>query len=97
MIRRSLAVAKSATEKNFPASNRGRTVVRDPRKRKNAISAVSANETFLQPQDDVNKKPMMFQPSQQNVQSLGSTLGAYMLMGAGVSMGFVFVRLILGA
>jgi len=72
-----------------------RTIVRDPRKR--AVPAVKAEEpTEIQPQQQVPRNPMPFEPTQQNQESVGSTLGSYMLMGAGVAVGFALVGALFG-
>jgi len=38
----------------------------------------------------------LFAPSEQNQQSIGSSLGSYALAGAGMAMGFALVRLVVG-
>lgn len=89
MLRRSLVVLSRQAEK--------RTIVRDPRKR--AVPAVRAEEqpTEIQPQQQqTNRNPLPFEPSQQNQQSVGSTLGSYAIMGAGVALGFAVVGAIFG-
>eukprot|EP00566_Odontella_aurita_P034912 CAMPEP_0113560914 /NCGR_PEP_ID=MMETSP0015_2-20120614/19698_1 /TAXON_ID=2838 /ORGANISM="Odontella" /LENGTH=86 /DNA_ID=CAMNT_0000462677 /DNA_START=205 /DNA_END=465 /DNA_ORIENTATION=+ /assembly_acc=CAM_ASM_000160 len=75
-----------------------RTVVRDPRKKKAKASAVVPQEQAVrQPQKaNILKQPLPFVPSEQNQQAVGSTLGSYMLMGAGVSVGFALVGALLG-
>lgn len=76
-----------------------RTVVRDPRKNKTAISAVVKKQeeeiaSSLQNQTQMNQPA--FAPSEQNQQSVGSVLGTYALAGAGMSLGFILVGAIFG-
>lgn len=76
-----------------------RTVVRDPRKNKAAISAVVKTQeeeiaSSLQNQTQMNQPA--FAPSEQNQQSVGSALGTYALAGAGMSLGFILVGAIFG-
>ena len=87
MYRRSFVLLSKEVEK--------RTIVRDPRKR--AVPAVQAGEpTEVQPQQPPARNPMPFEPTQQNQQSVGSTLGSYAIMGAGVAIGFAIVGAIFG-
>eukprot|EP00531_Pseudo-nitzschia_arenysensis_P003443 CAMPEP_0116131270 /NCGR_PEP_ID=MMETSP0329-20121206/8918_1 /TAXON_ID=697910 /ORGANISM="Pseudo-nitzschia arenysensis, Strain B593" /LENGTH=97 /DNA_ID=CAMNT_0003625693 /DNA_START=174 /DNA_END=467 /DNA_ORIENTATION=+ len=86
-------------------SKAGRTVVRDPRKAKARKTAVVSRDDALAttpdhlpqqqspPQQQVN---LPFQPSQQNQQSVGSTLVSYSLAGAGVAMGVTLVGALFG-
>lgn len=90
MYRRSLAVM---------AKQAGRTIVRDPRKKK--VIAMARQETPIQQQvapqqQPVQPPPLPFEPSAQNQQSVGSTLGSYALAGVGVTLGVVLVRVVLG-
>mmetsp|Transcript_26614 Transcript_26614/g.37486 ORF Transcript_26614/g.37486 Transcript_26614/m.37486 type:complete len:92 (+) Transcript_26614:228-503(+) len=89
MLRRSLTVLSKQSS---------RTIVRDPRKKRlPALSPEQQNDVVPQQQITHNKPPALpFEPSQQNQQSVGSTLGSYVLMGAGVSMGFVLVGALFG-
>ena len=91
-------------------SNKGRTIIRDPRKTKKlratqkqrAIVATKANEieehSPIVPQsnnNEVDRLRMAFEPSTTNQQSLG--LGSYMLAGVGVAVGVTIVSAIFGA
>ena len=72
-----------------------RTVVRDPRKTatKNKLAPIqqAADEVAMtRPQ----QTPLPITPQQP--QSVGGTLGFYMLAGAGVSVGFALVGALLG-
>lgn len=89
MIRRSVAVLAKQTGR--------RTIVRDPRKKSRAL------EVREKPPEEnhvsvTNQSPrvMPFEPSEQNQQSVGSTLGSYALAGVGVTLGVVLVRVVLG-
>mmetsp|Transcript_22225 Transcript_22225/g.26776 ORF Transcript_22225/g.26776 Transcript_22225/m.26776 type:complete len:95 (-) Transcript_22225:119-403(-) len=92
MLRRSLPIL---------SKKGGRTIVRDPRK-KRLTSIPPEQQTGVVPsvpeqQQLANRPPALpFEPSQQNQQSVGSTLGSYVLMGAGVSIGFVLVGALFG-
>jgi hypothetical protein len=82
MLRRSLVVLAKQAEK--------RTIVRDPRKR--AVPAIRADELPEVQQQQQNTRPLMpFEPTQENQHSIGSSLGSYVLMGAGVAVGFAIV------
>jgi hypothetical protein len=92
MFRRSLALL-----------SKQRTIVRDPRKASKpraSVPAVGAQEPSTeiqtQHQQQLARNPMPFEPSPQNQQSVGSTLGSYMLMGAGVAMGFTLIGALFG-
>ena len=90
-------------------SNKGRTIIRDPRKTKKlratqkqrAIVATKANEieehSPIVPSNNnqVDRPRMAFEPSTTNQQSLG--LGSYMLAGVGVAVGVTIVSAIFGA
>ena len=88
-------------------SNKGRTIIRDPRKTKKsrdaqkqrAIVATKANEieehSPIVPQSNLDRPRMAFEPSTTNQQSLG--LGSYMLAGVGVAVGVTIVSAIFGA
>lgn len=78
-----------------------RTIVRDPRKNKAALSQIKVREdetSHLQQQQQhqflQNTNPMA--PPQQGQQSFGSTMGSYVLYGAGITLGFTLVRLVVG-
>ena len=83
-----------------------RTVVRDPRKskKKTMTKAVSlrqedqpADQFPIEANPSNSPPPTPFHRMAQNQeQSVGSTFGTYMLLGAGVTMGFTVVRLIFG-
>jgi len=89
MIRRSAVVLSKA----------GRTVVRDPRKqrlpsvRERDVPTEQSSQPvqFLQ-----TKQNLPFEPTQQNQQSVGSSLASYMLAGAGMAIGFTIVGAIFG-
>jgi hypothetical protein len=86
-MRRSLFVLAKQAEK--------RTIVRDPRKR--VVPAVRADELPEMHQQQQSNRPLMpFEPTQENQQSIGSSLGSYVLMGAGVAVGFAVVGLLFG-
>ena len=95
MFRRSLgALAKQG----------GRTLVRDPRKsssNKRLLEAVGSSPEQPQPpvahQSNNPPRPLLpFEPSQQNQESLGSSLVSYALAGVGVTLGVILVRVVLG-
>ena len=82
-----------------------RTVVRDPRKNRAALSQIKIREEEEASQVPVhhhqqqhnsiqNTNPMA--PPQQGQQSFASTMGSYVLYGAGITLGFTLVRLIVG-
>lgn len=79
---------------------KGRTIIRDPRKKKIIRSALvtqerSNNEVDQHQQHSNETKPILpFEPSTQNQQSLG--LGSYVLAGAGMALGVTLVGAILG-
>ena len=80
-----------------------RTIIRDPRKAKRlrekvrtAIAAKNDQNSLQQqqlPPQDVGQR-MVFDPSNQNVNSLG--LGSYVLAGAGMALGFSIVGVLFG-
>ena len=91
MIRRSLALLSKASK--------GRTVVRDPRKAKARKSALVAQHPSSDAPDHLpaeHQQSLPFQPSDQNQQSVGSTLVSYSLAGAGVAMGVTLVGALFG-
>jgi hypothetical protein len=83
-----------------------RTIVRDPRIKKPKAPAVSAASVHRPeespsklsvPQQQHPPRPLMpFEPSAQNQQSVGSTLGSYALAGFGFTLGLVLVRVVFG-
>ena len=80
----------------------GRTIVRDPRKKRlpavrvvNDDKAKDENQTPSVYQSSPGK-PLPFEPSSQNQESLGSSLASYALAGVGVSLGFILVRVVTG-
>ena len=87
MLRRSLVVLAKQGEK--------RTIVRDPRKRSLPVIRVDQSAE-IQPQENSTRPPLPFEPTQQNQQAVGSTLGSYVLMGAGVAVGFAIVGALFG-
>ena len=80
------------------ANQASRTIVRDPRKKK----AVPAVKNSLGGGHPVSApppppaQPLPFEPSQQNQESLGSSLASYALAGVGVSLGVILVRAVFG-
>lgn len=48
------------------------------------------------PQQQQQRPVLPFEPSAQNQQSVGSTLGSYMLAGFGMGLGMILVRVVLG-
>jgi len=95
MYRRTLLRAAAATSK--------RTIVRDPRKTATAVTkglGEEASPSSLQEQHStpspVQHQPPPFAPSQSNQESIGSSLASYALAGVGVTLGVVFVRVVLG-
>ena len=87
MFRRSLASLSKPAE---------RTIVRDPRKKR--VPAVVHDQPVermpLPPSQ--HPRPLPFEPSSQNQQSVGSSLASYVLAGAGVAIGFTIVGAIFG-
>ena len=86
-------------------SRAGRTVVRDPRKaakkkssRNSALLTQSNDTTYNQnlPAENHHRSSLPFQPSDQNQQSVGSTLVSYALAGVGVAMGATLVGALFG-
>jgi hypothetical protein len=83
-----------------------RTIVRDPRIKKPKAPAAAAAivhrpeespSNLGVPQQQQPPRPLMpFEPSAQNQQSVGSTLGSYALAGFGFTLGLVLVRVVFG-
>lgn len=72
----------------------GRTIVRDPRKKR--VPAVVPSENSGQIQERIEERaPLAFEPTVDNQRSVG-TLGSYMLAGAGMAVGFTIVGAIFG-
>jgi hypothetical protein len=104
MIRRSLIVlSQRASGGGASASASGarrtprtpsRTLVRDPRNKKR-LPAVFKEENDLV-EEPASRHPLAFEPSQQNTQSVGSSLISYGLAGVGVTFGVILVQLVLG-
>mmetsp|Transcript_29711 Transcript_29711/g.36182 ORF Transcript_29711/g.36182 Transcript_29711/m.36182 type:complete len:107 (-) Transcript_29711:98-418(-) len=102
IVRRSLAIAAKHNK------NIGRTIVCDPRKKKSSASGVApvvtdnSSAESLAPQHQhqlvQQKGPLPFVPdtNTDQQQSLTSSLGSYMLAGAGVALGFTLVGAIFG-
>lgn len=82
----------------------GRTIVRDPRKKRlPAVRVVNdddkakdENQTPSVYQSSSPGKPLPFEPSSQSQESVGSSLASYALAGVGVSLGFILVRVVTG-
>mmetsp|Transcript_22060 Transcript_22060/g.45985 ORF Transcript_22060/g.45985 Transcript_22060/m.45985 type:complete len:101 (-) Transcript_22060:207-509(-) len=87
----------------------GRTIVRDPRKKSlpaavaGSPPAAEGNNSDLthtrQQQPPVVQQPpppLPFEPSQQNQESLGSSMVSYAMAGVGVALGVTLVRVVLG-
>lgn len=81
----------------------GRTIVRDPRKKKIAVSSSSSvqlreenKEVTGNVQYPKQSSHIPFAPSNQNQESVGSTLASYALAGVGMTMGFALVRILFG-
>jgi hypothetical protein len=84
----------------------GRTIVRDPRK--NNIKPTSTSpqylpsekqqppEHFLSHHQHQQRNPLLFEPTPQNQQSIGSSMASYALAGVGVALGFTFVGVLFG-
>jgi hypothetical protein len=90
MYRRSLIALSKQT---------GRTIVRDPRKKSKRVPAVrpeDPSQVEQVPPPLPMQQPLPFQPSNQNQESLGSTMASYALAGVGVTLGFTLVRVLIG-
>jgi hypothetical protein len=90
MYRRSLVALSKQT---------GRTIVRDPRKKSTRLPAVHPEDpSQLEhvPPPLPMRQPLPFEPSNQNQESLGSSMASYALMGAGMALGMTLVRVIIG-
>jgi hypothetical protein len=74
----------------------GRTIVRDPRKRKLPAVRHAAPAEVQQANDNHRSQPLPFEPSPENQQSVVSTLGSYALAGAGMAVGFTIVGAVFG-
>lgn len=70
-----------------------RTIVRDPRKKRVPAIVPPSSPAEIQ---DTSRQPLAFEPTSQNQQSVGSTLGSYMLAGAGMAIGFSIVGAVFG-
>lgn len=83
-------------------SKTGRKIVRDPRKkgvpsvRSPQVPAEMQNQDIYTPATQAQRQPLAFEPSSQNQQAVGSSLGSYMLAGAGMAIGFSIVGAIFG-
>jgi hypothetical protein len=90
MYRRSLIALSKQT---------GRTIVRDPRKKSKRVPAVrpeDPSQVEQVPPPLPMQQPLPFQPSNQDQESLGSTMASYALAGVGVTLGFTLVRVLIG-
>jgi hypothetical protein len=103
MFRRSLTVLAKRTD---------RVIVRDPRiaKQRKATGLVESSGASIQQLQEPSavvpsQQPaspsappaaLPFEPSAQNQQSVGSTIGSYVLAGFGVGLGMILVRVVLG-
>ena len=74
----------------------GRTIVRDPRKRRVPSVQNNVPREVEESQQIPQRQPMAFEPSTDNQRAVGSTLGSYMLAGAGMAIGFSIVGAIFG-
>ena len=87
MLRRSIPILSKKAS---------RTIVRDPRKRKAALSAIVERQEEEKRLARQQESPPAFAPSSHDQQSVGSSLGSYALAGAGMAMGFALVRVVFG-
>jgi hypothetical protein len=71
-----------------------RTIVRDPRKKQ--VPSVVPPQVASPREIQETRQPLAFEPTTQNQQSVGSTMGSYMLAGAGISIGFSIVGAVFG-
>jgi hypothetical protein len=80
------------------SKEKGRKIVRDPRKQRvPSIRPSLPTEVQDSPQNvPQQRQPLAFEPSAENQQSVGSSLGSYMLAGAGMAIGFSIVGAIFG-
>lgn len=70
-----------------------RQIVRDPRKR---VPSVIRPQESQPVEHQEQRQPLAFEPSPENQHSVGSTLGSYMLAGAGMAIGFTLVGALFG-
>ena len=72
--------------------------MRDPRKRKAAMSVIAKQheEASQIANHNQHPPPPAFAPNESNQQSIGSSLGSYALAGAGMALGFTLVRVVFG-
>jgi hypothetical protein len=87
MYRRSLIALSKQT---------GRTIVRDPRKKIKRVPAIRPEDPSQVEQVPPPLPMQPFEPSNQNQESVGSTMASYVLAGIGVTLGFTLVRVIIG-
>lgn len=98
-----LRVTAARLSKQAPPA--GRTIIRDPRKNKAILSQIQVvkdehSQSQLTQHSDghhsiQSANPMVPQPSH-GQSSFGATMGSYVLYGAGITLGFTLVKLILG-
>lgn len=74
----------------------GRTIVRDPRAKRMPAVRPDVLPEAQESQRAPHRQPMAFEPSQENRQAVGSSLGSYMLAGAGMAIGFSIVGAVFG-
>ena len=81
-------------------STKKRKIVRDPRrgsKQTQTLAKIAEHEEHMnQLSHQHQQSPLPFEPNQANQQSIGSSMGAYALAGAGMALGFTIVGLIFG-
>jgi hypothetical protein len=75
----------------------GRTIVRDPRKQRVPSVRPEVPAEVQRSHEIHQRQPMAFEPNSENQRSVGSTLGSYMLAGAGMAVGFSIVGAVFGA
>ena len=96
MFRRSLV--------RLAKESKSRTIVRDPRKVATKIKSSqplavvpdNSNTEVQQYSQQQTQQPLPFVAPPEHHQSFASSLGSYAVLGAGVTMGFMLVRVILG-
>ena len=74
----------------------GRTIVRDPRKRKLPAISKPASPVEVEQPGGSQRQPLPFSPGGNQQQTVGSSLGFYALAGAGMAIGFSLVGALFG-